>query len=408
MRRRAVHLFTVIVSGLLVASSGNAQSPSQGSSWERRIVDPPGEGSSPAGAAAPSQAAPSEAAQSCPDLSPELWSVICQVYEKPKPGNLPYSIDYCCRHYSHEVHNLCAEYGLQCRTVNFNCGEDFRHSINLVENPPGTCFLIDITGGESKVSPFSFPCKDFSVKHICRLYSNKTDCACVIERTSSQPIDPDNDGNGCVDQVKATQPWFKSMIEPPFEVCTRCCHLMSKSFWLDSKPEDRAQVAAAEIRCLRSCADEFDPSRFSADLGMWYAYNKCLGRHEPSIHIGPLPYNHTAAECLACCSDGAGHAGLPGEYPTEQEASCRKTCKDHLGDSPGISPVSPAPKTCSTNCVDCCKKSAQEHSSGSEALRDATYSLCFKRCSCPGGTNLPFGEPRFGKSATCNSGSARR
>ena len=240
MRRRAVHLFTVIVSGLLVASSGNAQSPSQGSSWERRIVDPPGEGSSPAGAAAPSQAAPSEAAQSCPDLSPELWSVICQVYEKPKPGNLPYSIDYCCRHYSHEVHNLCAEYGLQCRTVNFNCGEDFRHSINLVENPPGTCFLIDITGGESKVSPFSFPCKDFSVKHICRLYSNKTDCACVIERTSSQPIDPDNDGNGCVDQVKATQPWFKSMIEPPFEVCTRCCHLMSKSFWLDSKPEDRA------------------------------------------------------------------------------------------------------------------------------------------------------------------------
>lgn len=77
-------------------------------------------------------------------------------------------------------------------------------------------------------------------------------------------------------------------------------------------------------------------------------------------------------------------------------------------DSSGISAVSPAPKACSPNCVDCCKKSAQEHSVGSEALRDATYSLCFKRCSCPGRSNLPFREPRFGKSARCNSGSARR
>ncbi len=359
---------------------------------------------------------PPSAPGSCPDFSPELWASICETFEQPKPGDIPYSIDYCCRHYQYDFHKICSAYGLKCSSLNFKC-KDARHAINVVEDPPGVCFLVDVTGGSVTTSPVTFACKDLAPRQICALYGNPgSECTqCKIERLSEQPIHPVHTEDSCISQVRNMAGGLRGLItgvvaEPAFEICRRCCHLQTANFWrITDPPQDQKRIAAQEVECIKSCADEFEPKGFSADLGMWYGYDKCLQRHKPwtsIISLGPLPYGSTAAECLACCSEGAGHAGQPNEYPSELEGSCRKTCKEHLGDAPEISPVSPAPKACSSNCVECCKQSATVISAGSASLRDAAYSLCFKGCSCPGGSNLPVGEPRFGKNPPCNGGRA--
>lgn len=277
---------------------------------------------------------------SCPDLPDGLWTAICDAqFSAKRPGNYPFSIEYCCVHSTRDLQEACKRANLNCYRILIH-GDDnpMSHALTLVEGPPGTCRFVDITGEPAgtqrgaivppNIGDITFPCdQDPPRAAICRAMHLPDDCKGTVVKEPSTDIEKPWTDTVCRNLKGSNQ-----------AVCAGCCTDIATQFYVaarhdsgslkpgDSHPPDGVEADLVEMtrawqkRCLNACeAGSSEPS-IPKNPGERAAIDLCGA--DPSKRT-----NAGSTECIKCCDQlGQVHA-----YPTEDQAACVATCKSALG-----------------------------------------------------------------------------
>jgi hypothetical protein len=296
--------------------------------------------------------------QACPDLPEGLWTAICDAqYSAQRPGDYPYSINYCCVHSARDFHEACKRANLSCYTIHIYNGKlEAGHALNLVEEPKGTCRFVDTTGigverGGAIIPPrigdITFPCdRDPPQAAICSIMREPPDC----EWRAPHGVFwiP---GSGSV-HAEPQAPWTYAMCKERsinVKYCAQCCTKNAEYFYrlsaqekppLDDSgippfpnPEFKGgledMTRAWQRSCLYACDGGYGGSPeplLDKNPGARFAIDFC-GAAFPI----KLP---DSRKCIVCCVKNADRHS----YPPSERNACEATCRAVL--DPPVGPPS--------------------------------------------------------------------
>jgi hypothetical protein len=280
--------------------------------------------------------------QACPDLPEALWTAICDAqYSAQRPGDYPYSINYCCVHSARDFHEACKRAKLPCYSIVIYT-QVSGHALNLVEGPKGTCRFVDTTGGgverggaiiPPRIGDITFPCdRDPPQAAICSIMREPPDCEWRVDPRGPQP--------------EPQAPWTFAVCKKDYidvKACAKCCTKEAQYFYVHSardepplddsgippwpKPEFKGGLVdmtrAWQKKCLDACdVGSVEPS-IVKNPGARAAIDLCGADRDPL-----LPKIRTQTECLRCCDDKAFFH----EYPPSERNACEATCRSVLKD----------------------------------------------------------------------------